>query len=141
MNRSIMAGVNSINAYLGYFNLNELGGTTGIVFAMFSIAPLVGCWFAGPFSSSAKLIEGPASDRWGRRAGMAIGSAIIIAGTSVQASAINVGMFMAGRFFVGFGVCIIATAAPAYVVEMAHPAWRGAFTGGYNICMSYGRSY
>lgn len=65
---------------------------------------------------------------------MAIGSVIIIFGTLVQATAVGIGQFMAGRFFVGFGVSIITTAAPAYVVEMAHPAWRGAFTGGYNIC-------
>lgn len=68
---------------------------------------------------------------------MAIGSAIIIGGTAVQATARDIGQFMAGRFCVGFGVSIISTAAPAYVVEMAHPAWRGAFTGGYNICTSH----
>ena len=65
---------------------------------------------------------------------MAIGSVFIIGGTAIQATSREIGQFMAGRFLVGFGVSIISTAAPAYVVEMAHPAWRGAFTGGYNIC-------
>ena len=65
---------------------------------------------------------------------MAIGSGIIIFGTIIQVTAMVIGQFMAGRFLVGFGVSIITTAAPAYVVEMAHPAWRGAFTGFYNIC-------
>jgi MFS family permease len=133
-----MTGINSIEEYLQYFNIEPLGSGTGIVFAMFSIAQLVGAFVAGtyfPYHCEIRLImSGPASDRWGRRTGMAIGSAFIIGGTAVQATARHIGQFMGGRFCVGLGVSIISTAAPAYVVEMAHPAWRGAFTGGYNIC-------
>lgn len=40
---------------------------------------------------------------------------------------------MAGRFLLGFGVAICATAGPSYVSEMAHPAYRGAMTGLYNV--------
>lgn len=40
---------------------------------------------------------------------------------------------MGGRFILGFGVAISATAGPAYVSEMAHPAYRGAMTGLYNV--------
>jgi len=130
-----MTGINSMTQYLTYFNIQPLGAGTGIVFAMFSIAQLVGAFIAGPPSLLLNAdYVGPASDRWGRRVGMAIGSAFIIGGTAIQATSRELGQFMAGRFFVGFGVSIISTAAPAYVVEMAHPAWRGAFTGGYNIC-------
>ena len=132
-----MTGINSMSQYLTYFNIQSLGAGTGIVFAMFSIAQLVGAFIAGIPQSCSKINQiGPASDRWGRRVGMAIGSAFIIGGTAIQSTARDIGQFMGGRFFVGFGVSIISTAAPAYVVEMAHPAWRGAFTGGYNICTS-----
>jgi MFS family permease len=141
---SVMTGINSIEAYLSYFHIESLGSGTGIVFAMFSIAQLIGAFVAGMFrfpSSSRNcdrlMAVGPASDKWGRRVGMAIGSAIIIGGTAIQATAQQIGQFMGGRFCVGFGVSIISTAAPAYVVEMAHPAWRGAFTGGYNICTAH----
>jgi MFS family permease len=130
-----MTGINSTEEYLQYFNITPLGSGTGIVFAMFSIAQLIGAFVAGTTLPKLYTEIGPASDKWGRRVGMAIGSMIIITGTAIQATSSEIGQFMGGRFCVGFGVSIISTAAPAYVVEMAHPAWRGAFTGGYNICM------
>lgn len=69
----------------------------------------------------------------GRRVGMALGAIFIIIGTIVQATCHNLGGFMAGRFILGFGVATSATAGPAYVSEIAHPAYRGAMTGLYNV--------
>ena len=63
---------------------------------------------------------------------MFIGALIIIIGTCVQASSQNLAAFMIGRFILGFGVAISVTAGPAYVSEMAHPAYRGIMTGLYN---------
>lgn len=68
----------------------------------------------------------------GRRWGMFLGALIIIIGTCVQAPSTNIGGFMAGRFILGFGVAISASAGPAYVSEMAHPAYRGTMTGIFN---------
>jgi len=65
----------------------------------------------------------------GRRVGMFIGALIIIIGTCIQAPARNLAMFMIGRFILGFGVAISASAGPAYVSEMAHPSYRGIMTG------------
>lgn len=64
---------------------------------------------------------------------MASGSLIIIIGTIAQATCHNLGGFMGGRFVLGFGVAICASAGPAYVSEMAHPAYRGTITGLYNV--------
>lgn len=64
---------------------------------------------------------------------MALGALFIIIGTIVQATCRNLGAFMGGRFLLGFGVATSATAGPAYVSEMAHPAYRGAMTGLYNV--------
>lgn len=64
---------------------------------------------------------------------MALGALFIIVGTIVQATCHNLGAFMGGRFLLGFGVATSATAGPAYVSEMAHPAYRGAMTGLYNV--------
>src|SRR5271170_1976970 len=70
---SVMTGINSIEAYLSYFHIESLGSGIGIVFAMFSIAQLIGAFVAGisrlPSSSRncGRLIAaGPASDKWGR---------------------------------------------------------------------------
>lgn len=63
---------------------------------------------------------------------MFLGSAIIVVGSIVQATCYNLGGFMAGRFILGFGVALSAIAGPAYISEMAHPAYRGAMTAIYN---------
>src|SRR5271170_2389305 len=100
---SVMTGINSMEAYLSYFHIESLGSNTGIVFAMFSIAQLIGAFVAGILcllSTSRNygwlMAAGPASDKWGRRVGMAIGSAIIIGGTAIQATAQQIGQFMGG---------------------------------------------
>ena len=68
----------------------------------------------------------------GRRIGMFTGALIIIIGTIVQATCYNLGGFMAGRFILGFGVAICASAGPTYVSEMSHPTYRGTMTAIYN---------
>ncbi|KAJ3037633.1 hypothetical protein HDV00_001438 [Rhizophlyctis rosea] len=79
-------------------------------------------------------VSGPASDTWGRRAGLAIGSVIVVIGTIMCATITSPSMavFGTGRFLCGFGVQIVASAAPAWVIEMAHPAYRGLIGGIYN---------
>ncbi|KAK5938049.1 hypothetical protein PMZ80_009638 [Knufia obscura] len=42
------------------------------------------------------------------------------------------GQFIGGRFVLGFGASIASAAAPAYVVELAHPSYRGLQAGMYN---------
>jgi MFS family permease len=84
---------------------------------------------------------GPAIDTWGRRCGMFIGSVIIILGVIVQAACVNnanTQQFMAGRFFLGFGVSIISAAGPTYVIEYGHPAYRGVIGGLYNVMWPVG---
>lgn len=43
-----------------------------------------------------------------------------------------VGMFIAARGILGFGIAITGNAAPTLVVELAHPNYRGTITGLYN---------
>ena len=84
---------------------------------------------------------GPAIDTWGRRWGMFIGATTIVVGVIIQICTIanaNVGQFMAGRFFLGFGVSIAAAAGPIYVVEISHPVYRGVVTGLYNVMWPVG---
>lgn len=60
------------------------------------------------------------------------GSAIIVLGAIIDATSRNITQFMVGRFILGFGVAITSSAAPTYVSEMAHPAYRGVMTGMFN---------
>ncbi|EAW08924.1 putative MFS lactose permease [Aspergillus clavatus NRRL 1] len=121
---SLMGSINSYKQYREYFGFDPEDGTpeTGIVYAIYTIGNIVGSFFAGPFT-----------DFKGRRVGMALGAFFIIVGTVVQATCFNLAGFMAGRFILGFGVAISATAGPAYVSEIAHPSFRGSLTGLYNV--------
>ncbi|KAF2427264.1 general substrate transporter [Tothia fuscella] len=120
---SLMGGINAMDTYRDYFHFPKNKGTpsTGIVYAIYTIGNMVGSFAAGP-----------ATDFRGRRWGMFIGSSIIIIGTCIQGPSRNLAQFMAGRFILGFGVAITSAAGPAYVSEMAHPAYRGVITGVYN---------
>lgn len=83
-------------------------------------------------SVCAVFFTGPTNDYLGRRAGMFIGSFLIIIGTCIQAPSTTHRMFLGGRFVLGFGVSFCCVSAPCYVSEMAHPKWRGTLTGLYN---------
>ena len=52
-----------------------------------------------------------------------------ITGAVVVTVAKNQHYLLGGRFVLGFGVSITTTAAPAYVVELSPPQWRGRLTG------------
>lgn len=118
---SVMAGINAMKEYQDYFRMKTLGSTTGIVFLVYSIGHLSGCFICGPIT-----------DGWGRRWGLFTGAFITIIGTCVQATSTSQSQFMGGRFILGLGAAILTTAGPTYVAEMAHPAWRGTLTGLYN---------
>lgn len=135
-----MGSINSYRQYRDYFGFDVDDGTptTGIVYAIYTIGNIVGSFFAGPFTDFKGTIRFLSiycmqTNELGRRVGMAIGALWIIIGTIVQATCTNLGGFMAGRFILGFGVATSATAGPAYVSEMAHPAYRGVMTGLYNV--------
>ncbi|KAG6885607.1 hypothetical protein C0993_012354 [Termitomyces sp. T159_Od127] len=123
----VMSAVNGMEQYLNYFGISGLdagggvGTKTAIIFGIYSIGSIVGV-----------VVAGPASDRFGRRGGMALGSLIIIVGAIVVTLAKNTNYLLGGRFVLGFGVSITTTAAPAYVVEMSPPQWRGRLTGMFN---------
>ncbi|KAL3419995.1 MFS sugar transporter [Phlyctema vagabunda] len=118
---SLMGGLNVMTSYQRYFHMTSAGSSTGLVFAMYNIG-----------SIPAVFLTGPTNDYLGRRMGMFTGAVIVIIGTCVQAPSTSRGMFLAGRFILGFGVSFCCVSAPCYVSEMAHPQWRGTLTGLYN---------
>lgn len=112
-------------AFTGFFNVQDVGIWTGIVTSMYQIGSVVAIPFIGP-----------AIDTWGRKWGMFLSATIIVIGVIIQGTCIHtasVGQFMGGRFLLGFGVGIIASAGPIYIVEISHPAHRGVVTGLYNV--------
>ncbi|KAF8915262.1 general substrate transporter [Mucidula mucida] len=123
----VMSAVNGMQQYLDYFKIDGkdagggVGTVTALIFGIYSIGQIVGV-----------AVAGPVTDFFGRRGGMFTGSIIIIVGAVVITVAKTQDYLLAGRFVLGFGVSITTTAAPAYVVEMSPPQWRGRLTGLYN---------
>ncbi|KAM0269838.1 hypothetical protein ACHAQH_009640 [Verticillium albo-atrum] len=120
---SLMGGLNAMVSYKRYFGTSSVGSQTGLIFAIYNIGSICAIPFCGP-----------TNDIFGRRWGMFTGAVLIIAGTCIQAPSTSLGMFMGGRFVLGFGVSFCTISAPCYVSEMSHPRYRGIHTGLYN-CM------
>ncbi|KAM0425948.1 hypothetical protein ACHAPT_008887 [Fusarium lateritium] len=127
---SLLGTLLSNKKFKKFFGVGNAGIEAGIVTSMYQIGSVVALPFVGPFI-----------DSWGRRVGMTIGASIIIIGVIIQITTYinaSVDQFMAGRFFLGFGVSIAAAAGPVYVVEVSHPAHRGVITGLYNVMWPVG---
>jgi sugar porter (SP) family MFS transporter len=121
---SLLNGLLSNSAFKTYFNGTNDGLWAGIVSSIYQIGGVVALPFVGP-----------ALDTWGRRVGMFFGASLIVLGTIIQGTTSvthSLGQFMGGRFLLGFGVSLAASAGPIYVVEVCHPAYRGVVTGLYN---------
>lgn len=121
---SLLNGLLANPDFKAYFRGSNDGIWAGIVSSIYQIGGVVALPFVGP-----------AVDTWGRRMGMFLGALTIVFGTVIQGTTSytgSVGQFMAGRFFLGFGVSLAASAGPIYVIEVCHPAYRGVVTALYN---------
>lgn len=68
------------------------------------------------------------ADRYGRRLPVFVGSLFALLGTALQTAATNFDMFIAGRFFVGFGTGAVGVATNPLLAELAYPTHRPFLT-------------
>ncbi|KAH7322999.1 lactose permease [Stachybotrys elegans] len=118
---SLMGAINVMEPYQQTFGLTSAGSTAGIVFITYQLGQIAAFPFCGLLA-----------DGLGRRWCIAIGCFLVLVGTAIQAPAHTLNMFIGGRFVLGLGAAIASAAAPAYTVELAHPAYRGFMAGMYN---------
>ncbi|CAI6331948.1 unnamed protein product [Periconia digitata] len=78
------------------------------------------------------------ADGLGRRMGIVIGSIIMLLAVALQSASVNYSMFIAARFFLGFGVAIAHGSAPLLITEVCHPQHRAIFTTIYNTTWNIG---
>lgn len=124
---SLMGNMLALPSFQKQFGASIVGVQTAYISSMYQIGSVCALPFIGPFT-----------DGWGRRVGIALGCLFIIMGTIIQGTASALPQYLAGRFFLGFGGCIANVACPSYVVEIAHPVYRGVITGLYNCCYYLG---
>ncbi|KAL3491900.1 general substrate transporter [Aspergillus germanicus] len=117
---SMMNGLQTLAPWQEHFN-HPSGSLLGILSAILSLG-----------SIAALPVVPYAADLLGRRMGILIGCLIMILGVVLQSISANYGMFLAGRFFIGFGVAIAQGASPLLIAELVHTQHRAIFTTIYN---------
>ncbi|KAL8742005.1 MAG: hypothetical protein Q9184_008316, partial [Pyrenodesmia sp. 2 TL-2023] len=91
---------------------------------------------AGTFFGA--LGAAPMADILGRRMGMIASVGVFTFGVILQTAAVDIPLFVAGRFFAGLGVGLISAIIPLYQSETA-PKWiRGAIVGCYQLAITIG---
>ncbi|KAF2179762.1 general substrate transporter [Zopfia rhizophila CBS 207.26] len=114
---AVIGGLNSFDSWHDYFGF----GTSGSTFATLTALMRIGTIVASPFLALSDVV--------GRRGTMFLGNFLTIAAALLQGLAINMPMFMAGRFILGFGSCLVASCSPQYMAEIAPVHLRGRLVG------------
>ena len=125
---SMMNGLQTLVPWQNYFN-HPHGSLLGLLNCIMAVGSLCAIPFV-PYIA----------DGLGRRIGILIGCLIMIFGVVLQSISVNFRMFVAARFFIGFGVAIAHGASPLLITELVHPQHRAVFTTIYNTtwCMFTG---
>ena len=118
---SLMGALLPIPQFRETFGAGLVGSKASLITGMYTIGGVTALPFVGP-----------CLDNFGRRFGMFVGCFAVIVGTILGGTAHEIGQLLASRFFLGWGYSIAASAAPAYVVEISHPAYRDILTALYN---------
>ena len=91
---------------------------------------------AGTFFGA--LTAAPTGDFFGRRLGLMVSTLVFTLGVILQTAATDIPLFVAGRFFAGYGVGMISALIPLYQSETA-PKWiRGTIVGAYQLAITIG---
>ncbi|EOD45692.1 putative hexose transporter protein [Neofusicoccum parvum UCRNP2] len=117
---SMVNGLLALDQFKEYFN-NPKGALVGLFSSIMFLGGLV-----------ALPVVPYCADILGRRMAIFIGCWIMIFGVALQSASVNFRMFVAARFFLGFGVAIAHGASPLLITELVHPQHRAAYTTIYN---------
>ncbi|RFU33770.1 hypothetical protein B7463_g2584, partial [Scytalidium lignicola] len=123
---SMMNGLQALPQWKASFN-DPGSATRGLLNAIMSVGSIV-----------ALPITPYIADYLGRRVGVMTGCIIMIIGVILQSAAVNIHMFIAARFLIGFGIAIAHGAAPLLITELVHPQHRAIFTTIYNATWYFG---
>ncbi|KAF2454942.1 hexose transporter protein [Lineolata rhizophorae] len=117
---SMVNGLQLLDPWQEYFD-HPRGSLLGLFGCIMSVGSLV-----------ALPVVPYTADYFGRRWGVIIGSSIMILGVILQSISVNFRMFVAARFFLGFGISIAHGSSPLLITELCHPQHRAIFTTIYN---------
>ncbi|KAH7128762.1 hexose transporter-like protein [Dendryphion nanum] len=113
---SMMNGLQALPSWKRDFG-NPKGHTLGAVNAAQSAGAILMLPFVGWLS-----------DGLGRKWTLLVGGVIVVIASVIQASSVNLGMFIFSRALVGIGAITISQPAPMLISELAYPTHRGIYT-------------
>ncbi|KAH8689382.1 general substrate transporter [Talaromyces proteolyticus] len=112
----------------------------GLLVNMFNIGSIVS-FFITPY----------VADNFGRKIAIIIGCCFMVLGGFITTFSTSYGMYIAGRFLLGFGNSFAQMCSPMLLIELCHPQHRGPVTAIYNClwnvgallvaCIGWGTSY
>lgn len=122
---SLMGSLNVMPTYTSYFTLTTATKSlnTGISYLGGTVSA-VGAGFL--------------TDWRGRRETIFWSCLITLVGAILMTSSVNIAMFLIGRFIIGMGLGVAATATPTYVAETCPPKHRAFALGLYYSCWGVG---
>ncbi|KAJ6438127.1 MFS hexose transporter [Purpureocillium lavendulum] len=106
-----------------YNDANKLG----ILINMYNIGSIIS-YFISPY----------VADRLGRRPAIMAGCVFMIIGACITGAANGYGMYIGGRFVLGFGNALSQICSPMLLTEICHPQHRGPLTTVYNCLFNVG---
>jgi MFS family permease len=109
------------------FNESNTSTLQGTANALFSVGGFVGC-YASVF----------VNERKGRLAGIFVGCVLDIIGSALSAGAVQIAMFIVGRFVVGLGVGFLLVLVPLYESEITPHDKRGLLVGLHGVMLCVG---
>jgi len=81
------------------------------------------------------------ADTWGRRWGCAVSCMLLVVSGAVMTGSVNIGMFLAFRFFSGAGSFMILAAVPILMNEIVPVGFRGALVDIHGVLLVLGCTY
>jgi len=132
-----IGGIIAMRKWLDMFSTGYIDPATGMLGITSSQSSLiVSILSAGTFFGA--LTAAPMGDWLGRRLGLFVTTIIFSFGVLLQTTSTAIPLFVAGRFFAGFGVGLISALIPLYQSETA-PKWiRGTIVGAYQLAITIG---
>ncbi|KAL4921900.1 general substrate transporter [Aspergillus aurantiobrunneus] len=121
---AVISGINAYDSWHDFFGFGTSGGTYGLINALMNIGNVCGA----PFLALSDII--------GRRSVNFMGNFIVIIASIMQATAPNLKVFMAGRFFMGFGSALLSSSQ--YMGEISPVHLRPLLVGIFGACFQIG---
>jgi sugar porter (SP) family MFS transporter len=116
----LINSVQIVKPWLEYFH-HPTGSLQGIIAAIYSLGAICSLPFV-------PLVN----DKLGRRMAICGGSCVMVFGSILQGFSQNVGMYIAARFFLGFGIPFCIVAGSSLMGELAYPKERPIMTSLFN---------